>query len=110
VALKAFARWSPISTGAASAFSPMMMWDEGTRQPTSLARRHCGAHERIDADGINVIRRTVCRFGFSLAAEKIATRLSFNRKSTLRRSSQLERDDVGSTTSLHTHGGPLQVA
>jgi formylglycine-generating enzyme required for sulfatase activity len=57
---------------------PMMMWDQGTRQPTeswpdALADRM----KQVDADGINGDTQDGVPLGFSLAAEKIGHPLAF---------------------------------
>jgi formylglycine-generating enzyme required for sulfatase activity len=57
---------------------PMMMWDEGTRQPDQPWPEAIGAlMKQIDADGINGDTQDGVPLGFSLAADKIGHPLVF---------------------------------
>jgi len=57
---------------------PMMMWDEGTRQPDrSWPDAISALMKQIDADGINGDTQDGVPLGFSLAAEKIGHPLAF---------------------------------
>jgi len=57
---------------------PMMMWDEGTRQPDQPWPQAIAAlMKQIDADGINGDTQDGVPLGFSIAAEKIGHPLAF---------------------------------
>jgi formylglycine-generating enzyme required for sulfatase activity len=57
---------------------PMMMWDEGTREPGQPWPEAIAAlMKQIDADGINGDTQEGVPLGFSLAAEKIGHPLAF---------------------------------
>jgi len=57
---------------------PMMMWDEGTHQPTQPWPDALAAlMKQLDADGINGDTQDGVPLGFSLAAEKIGHPLAF---------------------------------
>jgi formylglycine-generating enzyme required for sulfatase activity len=57
---------------------PMMMWDEGTREPSEpWPDAIAGLMKQIDADGINGDTQDGVPLGFSLAADKIGHTLVF---------------------------------
>jgi formylglycine-generating enzyme required for sulfatase activity len=57
---------------------PMMMWDEGTREPGKpWPEAIAELMKKIDADGINGDTQDGVPFGFSLAADKIGHPLAF---------------------------------
>ncbi len=57
---------------------PMMMWDQGTRQPDQpWPDAVAGLMKQIDADGVNGDTQDGVPLGFSVAAEKIGHPLAF---------------------------------